>query len=172
MAGNTEEFIWYEVLFALVVALVVFFIFYQNFSEVFPVGCNNNNIIENQFTQAEYGYPNRMEGTPLFRCYLTNACYDQATANITCITNWCYYTLWTNGHGSDSAVQNCINNPSLYPNVIQNCKVLNPSNTAALESCQQSTIVADNATDIQNCDTSDPACITGDSPLCSSCLGQ
>ena len=170
MAGNTEEFIWYEVLFALIVALVVFFIFYQNFSEVFPVGCNNNNLVENQFTQAEYGTPNRLEGTPLFRCYLTNACYDQATANTTCITNWCYYDYWTNGHGSDSVVKNCIQNPPA--SVLQNCKILDPSNTAALESCQSSTIVADNATDIQNCDTSIPTCITGDSPDCSSCIGQ
>ncbi len=169
MTGNTEEFIWYEVLFALIVALVVFFIFYQNFSEVFPIGCNNNNLVENQFSQALSGTPNREEGTPLFRCYLTNACYDQATANVTCITNWCAYDYCIDGKCS-SAFQTCVQSPTT--SVLQNCKVLNPSNTAALENCDQSTIIADNSTDIQNCDTSIPTCITGDGPSCSSCVGQ
>ncbi len=172
MAVDTEQFVWYEVLFALVISLIMFFMFYQNFGAVLPIGCNNNNIIENQFTQAKYGTPNRMEGTPLFRCYLTDACYSQATANTTCITNWCYYTLWKNGQGSQTQVQNCIQNPAAYPNVLLNCKNLSPSNTAALESCQDSTMVANNATDIQNCAVNIPYCIPGDSKYCAPCIGQ
>ncbi len=168
MAENTEEFIWYEVLFSLVVAVVMFFIFYQNFAQIFPVGCNNNNILENQFTQALSGTPNRMEGTPLFRCYLTNACYDQATANQTCIRNWCAYDNCVNGQCS-TGFQACLTSPSA--SVLQNCKILNPSNTAALESCQRSTIVANNATNIENCDTSIPSCISGDSKFCAPCAG-
>ena len=172
MAENTEEFIWYEVILALIVSLVMFFIFYQNFSQVFPIGCNNNNVLENQFSQAEFGYPNRMEGTPLFRCYLTDACYSQATANQTCITNWCYYDNCVNGQcsGGTSTVVNCIAHPT--QSILQNCKDLSPSNTAALESCGQSTMVANNATDIQNCDLSVPTCVSGDSKYCAPCIGQ
>ncbi len=169
MATNTEEFIWYEVILALVISLIMFFIFYQNFSSVFPIGCNNNNILENQFTQAQFGYPNRMEGTPLFRCYLTDACYAQATANTTCITNWCAYDNCVNGQ-CNSNFQSCISNPP--QSVLQNCKNLSPANTAALESCDQSTIVANNATDMQNCAINIPTCIPGDSKFCPPCIGQ
>lgn len=177
MSENTEEFIWYEVLLALIIALVMFFIFYQNFSSVFPIGCNpaSNGVLNNQFTQAESGTPNRMEGTPLFRCYLINACYAASTANSTCITNWCYYDNCVNGQCNGgtsigSPVQNCIADPP--QNVLQNCKDLSASNTATLFSCDQSTIVADNSTDIQNCDTSVPTCVSGDSTYCPECEGQ
>jgi hypothetical protein len=169
MSENTEEFIWYEVLFALIIAVVIFFIFYQNFSQIFPIGCNDNNILENQFSQALYGTPNRMEGTPLFRCYLTDACYSQATANQTCITNWCGYENCINGN-CKSSFNTCVENPPI--SVLQNCKVLGPSNTAALESCQDSVMVANNATDIQNCAVDIPTCISGDSKYCAPCIGQ
>ncbi|MCL5009896.1 MAG: hypothetical protein M1433_02895 [Candidatus Parvarchaeota archaeon] len=170
--ASAEEFIWFEVVFALVVALVLFFIFYQNFSSIFPVGCDSNNggLLYNQFTQARYGYPNKLEGTPLFRCYLTNACYDQATANQTCITNWCYYLNYVNGVGNQQAVQSCIANPPAK--VLQNCAVISPSNTAALMSCSQSTIVADNSTNIEDCNLNVPTCIQGDAPWCPPCVGQ
>lgn len=172
MSENTEEFIWYEVLFSLVIAVVVFFIFYQNFSGIFPIGCDpNSNILYNQFSQALSGGPNRMEGTPLFRCYLTNACYDQATANQTCITNWCAYynNNCVNGQCTP-AFESCLSNPP--PTVLQNCKVLGPSNTAALESCADSRMVANNATSIQNCAIDIPTCIAGDSKFCPPCAGQ
>jgi hypothetical protein len=171
MQENVEEFILIGVVFAVIVIVVIFYVFLADFSPVFPVGCNNNNIIENQFTQAEYGYANRMEGTPLFRCYLTDACYDQATANQTCITHWCYYL--SKQPGSEvTNVQTCIQFPSAYPQVIQGCRDLSPANTAALESCQKSTIVADNSTNIENCAINIPTCVAGDSKFCPPCAGQ
>ena len=173
MSENTEEFIWYEVVFSLIIALVIFFVFYQNFAAAFPIGCNNNGILDNQFTVAEYGapYSNRLEGTALFRCYLTDACYSLSLANQTCIKNWCYYTYYTNGKGNPSDVANCIAAPS--STILQNCKDLSPSNTATLFSCDQSTMAANNATVIEGCDTSNPSCISGDNPIyCSVCQGQ
>lgn len=172
--ASAEEFIWFEVVFSLVIALLLFLLFYQNFSSIFPVGCDSTNggLLYNQFTQARFGYPNKMQGTPLFRCYLTNACYNQATAEQTCITNWCYYLNFKNGVGDQATVQNCINNPTAYPKVTQNCAVISPSNTAALMSCADSTIVANNATQIQNCDLSVPTCVSGDAPWCPPCVGQ
>jgi hypothetical protein len=166
---SAEEFLIFGVLFAVILSVLMFLMFDSSFSAALPIGCNNNNVLENQFTSAEYGYPNRMEGTPLFRCYDTDACYNQATAYNTCIKHWCYYTYWTNGHGSYSQVDSCISNPS--QSIKNECSVISPSNTAALESCYRSTIVANNATQIQNCDTSSPVCVAGDSKYCSACQG-
>jgi hypothetical protein len=164
--GSTEEFIFYGILLAVVIAISMFFIFYENFSAAFPIGCDSSNggVLENQFTSAEYGLPNKMQGTPLFRCYDENACYDQATAYNTCITHWCYYTYWSDGKGSYSVVEGCIANPST--SIKNECAVISPSNTAALESCYRSTIVADNATQIQDCDTSSPVPVAGDASWC------
>ena len=170
---SVEEFIVFEVLLGIIVSLVVFLTFYNSFSSIFPVGCDSNsNVLENQFTQAEYGLPNRLEGTPLFRCYNENACYRQSTAYNTCVTHWCYYTLWKNGQGSYSQVQSCISDPSAYPVVADNCKSISTANTAALESCSRSTIIADNSTTIENCDINVPSCLPGDGPQCPPCQGQ
>ncbi len=172
---DVEQFLLFEILVALIVGILMFFLFYQTFAAVFPVGCNNNGLIENQFSQAEFGTPNRMEGTPLFRCYGTDACYQNSTANQTCITNWCYYTLWKNGQGSVSAVQACISDPSAYPTVLLNCKSISPQNTAALQSCAQinPSVIANNATTIESCNTNIPTCIQGDDAAwCAPCVGQ
>ncbi len=167
---DDEQFMLFEVGFGIAVSIVLFVSFYQNFSSVFPVGCNNNDILENQFTSAEYGYPNRMEGTPLFRCYGTDACYNQSSAYQTCLSNECYYLYYKNGQGDYVSVQNCISAPP--QSVLNACKVVSPSNTADLFSCDQSTVVANNATVIENCDMSTPACVKGDSPYCPPCVGQ
>ncbi len=167
---DVEQFVLFEVLFGIVISVLLFFTFYQNFSAVLPVGCNNNDILENQFTSAQYGYPNRLEGTPLFRCYGTNACYNQSSAYQTCLSNECYYLNWHNGQGSYSAVQNCIAAPP--QTVLSACRVVSPSNTADLFSCYQSTVIANNATMIGNCDMSSPVCVKGDSPQCPPCIGQ
>ncbi|EFD92939.1 MAG: hypothetical protein BJBARM5_0312 [Candidatus Parvarchaeum acidophilus ARMAN-5] len=168
---DVEQFLFFEILIGIVISLTMFFLFYGNYSSIFPIGCDSStNILQNQFTSAEYGYTNRMEGTPLFRCYLTNACFDAATAHQTCITHWCYYYNFVNGKGNQAAVQNCIGNPN--STIVSACSVVSPTNTADLESCADSTIVANNATDIQNCDISNPSCISGDGPYCPACAQQ
>ncbi len=166
MQTSAEEFILIGVLFAIVVAVIIFLEFSASFSAALFIGPNQNNLCENQFTAAQYGWPNRYEGTALFRSYLTDCCYNQQTAKSTCITHWCYY----NYSGNQNAALNCISNPP--PGVLAACSNLSPSNTAALESCDKSTIVADNATQIQSCDISNPQCIPGDSKYCAPCLGQ
>jgi hypothetical protein len=168
---DAEQFLFFEILLGIVVSLTMFFLFYGNYSSIFPVGCDSaTNLLQNQFTSAEYGYANRLEGTPLFRCYGTNACFNAATAQQTCIRHWCYYYNYINGKGSQIAVQNCIASPS--SNITNACSTISPTNTAALESCADSTIIANNATDIQNCAINIPSCVAGDGPYCPPCVGQ
>ena len=168
---DIEQFLFFEVLVGIVIALTMFFLFYNNYSSIFPVGCDSSTaVLQNQFTSAEYGYSNRMEGTPLFRCYDENACYNAATAEQTCIRHWCYYDYWTNGQGSTSQVESCMASPPA--NITSACSVVSPTNTADLFSCSESTRAVNNATDIQNCAINVPACISGDGPYCAACVGQ
>ncbi len=165
---DVEQFLFFEVLLGIVIALTMFFLFYGNYSSIFPIGCDSStNILQNQFTSAEYGYANRMEGTSLFRCYDINACYNAATAQQTCVRHWCYYYNFVNGVGNEANVQQCIGDPN--STIISACSIVSPTNTADLESCADSTIVANNATEIQNCDLSVPSCISGDGPFCPAC---
>ena len=168
---DIEQFFFFEILIGIVITLTMFFLFYGNYSSIFPVGCDSaTNLLQNQFTSAEYGYANRMEGTPLFRCYGTNACFNAATAQQTCIRHWCYYYNYVNGQGNQQNVQSCIASPN--STIVSACSIVSPTNTADLESCADSTIVANNATDIQNCAINVPACISGDGPYCPACVGQ
>ncbi len=168
---DVEQFLFFEIIIGIVITLTMFFLFYNNFSSIFPIGCSSTtDLLENQFTSAEYGYQNRMEGTTLFRCYDENACFDAATAQQTCIRHWCYYDNWIDGQGSQSAVDNCMESPPA--NITSACSVVSPTNTADLESCSESTMVANNATDIQNCAINIPACISGDGPYCAPCVDQ
>ena len=168
---DVEQFFFFEVLVGIIITLTILSQFYGNYSSIFPIGCSTStNLLQNQFTSAEYGYANRMEGTPLFRCYNQNACFDVSTAQQTCIRHWCYYELWTNGQGDQQAVDACMASPP--QNITNACSVISPANTAALESCSRSTVVANNATDIQNCAINVPSCIPGDGPFCPPCVGQ
>ena len=167
MEENVEEFILIGVFLAIVIAVLMFLIFESSFSSALGVGPNNNDLCENQFSHALSGYPNRQEGTPLFRGYLTDCCYNAATAYNTCKQNWCALLNCNDGTCNTNFV-NCVN----YPNstILHDCSNISSSNTAALESCIDSTIVANNATQIQNCDTSNPTCIAGDNQqYCTSC---
>lgn len=164
---SAESYIAYSVIFALVVTAIVFILFAtQGGTAALPYGQNNNNLCENQFTQAEYGYPNRLEGTPLFPSYMTDCCFDIQTAYQTCVRHWCYYAY-------PGSVATCEADPSGFPAVVSGCKTISPSNTAALESCDRSTVFADNSSYIENCAVNVPYCIKGESGnYCSPCVGQ
>jgi hypothetical protein len=143
--GTSMETSVVGIVFALVVILFGFLMFeQQGAAAALPYGPNNNNLCENQFTHAEYGYPNRLEGTPMFPSYM------------------CYYAY-------PDSVQACEADPSGFPAVVSGCKVISPSNTAALESCYRSTIFADNSSYIENCAVNVPYCIKGESNLCPPC---
>ncbi len=161
--GTSMETSVVGIVFALVVILFGFLMFeQQGAAAALPYGPNNNNLCENQFTHAEYGYPNRLEGTPLFPSYMTDCCFDIQTAYQTCVRHWCYYAY-------PDSVQACEADPSGFPAVVSGCKVISPSNTAALESCYRSTIFADNSSYIENCAVNVPYCIKGESNLCPPC---
>lgn len=169
---SKEEYIFFAVLVPLIVFILMVFILESGpLSSALPVGCTDNGLLENQFTQAEYGYPNRLQGmTPFTRCYGVNACYAQSLANATCIRHWCYYYYYSHGYtGStlQAMAQACMSSP---PSIIkQHCKDLSPLNPATLFSCYKSTTIANNATMIESCDVNSTSCLPGDGPYCPPC---
>lgn len=179
MAQSVEGFLVWDILLPIIIIIFMVLLLYFGFGgqallAALPVGPNDNNLCENQFTHAEYGWPNRLEGTSLFPSLLTDCCYDQATANATCIRHWCYYEA-NNGNPvtTNSQVawaENCIEHPT--SKILSECSVLSPSNTADLMSCYRSTMLADNSTVIENCNISSPICLPGDSKYCPPCVGS
>ena len=179
MAGTSVEgFLSWDIILPIVIIIISILMLYFSAGGIaayaLPVGPNDNNLCENQFTHAEYGWPNRLEGTSLFPSLLTDCCYDALTAKSTCITHWCYYNISQQYDGGNEVpysqqnlVQSCISNPPKY--ILNQCSVISPSNTAALMSCDHSTILADNSTFIENCDISNPECLPGDSKYCPPC---
>ncbi|MCW1293225.1 MAG: hypothetical protein OH318_02425 [Candidatus Parvarchaeota archaeon] len=176
MRGQTskEEYIFFAVIVPLIVIILMIYLLQSSqLAAALPVGCSDNGILENQFTQAEYGLPNRLQGdTPLTRCFGINACYAKSLANSTCIRHWCYYYYYLQGlrNGTLSqAATACIQSPPIQ--VLNNCKDLSPLNPATLFSCYESTTVADNATMIESCAINVSVCIPGDGPFCPPCVG-
>jgi len=66
-----------SLLFTIAITIAMGWAFITNFGSSLPISCDRDNLCENQYTRARYGYDDRFEGT-MFSCMLTDCCYNNS----------------------------------------------------------------------------------------------